>query len=143
MYGITSSKRYEPIVCKDGFEMSVQAGGGMYSHPRYDATSYTEVEIGFPNKEEPLLAAYAEDPERPTGTVYPYVPAKLVLEVIEKHGGMVSGELPPFEDKPEPEQTATVCIADGVWEMLGLKSPRKVVQEPTTEELFMHFVSDL
>jgi hypothetical protein len=28
-------------------------------------------------------------------TVYPFVPAQLVALVIAKHGGMVSGELPP------------------------------------------------
>lgn len=102
MYGLSSTRKfYEPIVCEDGFKMSVQAGEGLYSAPRCEATGYTKVEIGFPNKEEPLLAAYAEDPECPTKTVYPYVPVKLVLEVIEKHGGMVSGELPPFEATAE------------------------------------------
>jgi len=38
---------------------------------------------------------YAENGDRPTETVYAYVPASLVTLVIAKHGGMVSGELPP------------------------------------------------
>jgi hypothetical protein len=37
---------------------------------------------------------YAEDSDRPTETVYPYVPAPVVTLVIAKHGGMVEGELP-------------------------------------------------
>ena len=98
MYGLSTRRRYEPVVCKDGFKMSVQAGEGLYSEPRCEAESYTKVEIGFPNKAESLLAEYAEDKVGcPTDTVYPYVPAKLVLEVIKKHGGMVSGELPPVD----------------------------------------------
>jgi hypothetical protein len=44
---------------------------------------------------EPLLMPYAETPEDPTGTVYAYVPVELVTNVIVKHGGMVSGEVPP------------------------------------------------
>ena len=76
--------------------MSVQAGETQYCRPRETgADKYTEVEIGFPNRLEDLLMEYAEDGTRPTDTVYPYVPASLVTLVIAKHGGMVSGELPP------------------------------------------------
>jgi hypothetical protein len=31
----------------------------------------------------------------PTDTVYAYVPVDIVTLVIAKHGGMVSGEVPP------------------------------------------------
>ena len=31
---------------------------------------------------------YAEDRERPTDTVYGYVPVEIVERVIEKHGGI-------------------------------------------------------
>ena len=89
-------KRNEPVRCKDGFTMSVQAGETQYCHPREaGADRYTEVEIGFPNRPEDLLLEFAEDGDRPTETVYPYVPVSLVTLVIAKHGGMVSGELPP------------------------------------------------
>ena len=88
-------KRNEPVRCKDGFTMSVQAGETQYCHPRETgADKYTEVEIGFPNRPEDLLLEYAENGDRPTETVYAYVPASLVTLVIAKHGGMVSGELP-------------------------------------------------
>jgi len=89
-------KMNKNVVCKDGFTMSVQAGETQYCHPRETgADRYTEVEIGFPNRPEDLLLEFAEDGDRPTETVYPYVPASLVTLVIAKHGGMVSGELPP------------------------------------------------
>ena len=89
-------KMNKNVVCKDGFTMSVQAGETQYCHPRETgADKYTEVEIGFPNRPEDLLLEYAENGDRPTETVYAYVPASLVTLVIAKHGGMVSGELPP------------------------------------------------
>ena len=93
MFGMKMNKN---VVCKDGFTMSVQAGETQYCHPRETgADRYTEVEIGFPNMPEDLLLEYAENGDRPTETVYPYVPVSLVTLVIAKHGGMVSGELPP------------------------------------------------
>ena len=39
----------QPIICADGFTMSVQASEYHYSTPRRtDAESYTEVEVGYP-----------------------------------------------------------------------------------------------
>ena len=85
--GITSS--YTPyVVCKDGFEMSVQAGQSLYSEPRDVVDSYEEAEVGFPSAEESLLTSYAEDGENPCGTVYGYVPCSIIDEVIVKHGGI-------------------------------------------------------
>jgi hypothetical protein len=52
------------------------------------------VEVGFPNESEDLLLEYAEDPDSPTETVYPYVPTTVVSLVIAKHGGMIEGEVP-------------------------------------------------
>ena len=82
------------VVCADGFRMSVQANSTAYCDPRDNAGPYTEVEVGFPNREEPMLKQWAEDPTDPTGTVYAWVPRQVVLSVIAKHGGMVDGELP-------------------------------------------------
>jgi translation initiation factor 2B subunit (eIF-2B alpha/beta/delta family) len=56
--------------------------------------SYTEVEVGYPNRMEPLLQQYCEEPDKPCDTVYGYVPAALVSLVITKHGGLVEGEVP-------------------------------------------------
>ena len=83
------------IFCNDGFNISVQAGCGMYCTPRYtmlrsERLLYREVEAGYPSEPEPLIAEYAEDkePERLTNTVYPYVPVELIDEVLKKHGGI-------------------------------------------------------
>jgi len=37
---------------------------------------------------------WAEHPAQPTDTVYGYVPADVVTNVIVKHGGMIQGEVP-------------------------------------------------
>jgi len=89
----------EKIVCADGFIMSVQANEGAYCTPRCDAADqYTEVEIGFPSAREELIIdwmeVYGDDPD-PTDSVYPYVPVSVVTNVIAKHGGIISGEVPP------------------------------------------------
>ena len=89
-------KLNEKIVCADGFEMSVQAHSGGYCTPRIDnAERYTAVEVGFPSQIEELLLDFAEDAGNPTETVYAWVPSTTVSLVIAKHGGIVSGELPP------------------------------------------------
>jgi hypothetical protein len=88
-------KLNEEIVCKDGFIMSVQANHGAYCSPRIDdAPRYTQVEVGYPSHPEPLLLEWAENKDRPTNTVYGYVPADRISLVCVKHGGIISGELP-------------------------------------------------
>lgn len=87
--------RYERVHCQDGFSMSVQANATAYCNPRANiAETYTEVEVGYPNRMEPLLEQYCEDPSRPCDTVYGYVPAHVVSLIITKHGGLVSGTVP-------------------------------------------------
>tara|TARA_R100001463_G_scaffold50442_1_gene100664 strand:+ start:343 stop:858 length:516 start_codon:yes stop_codon:yes gene_type:complete len=89
--------RYERIVCNDGFNMSVQAHNGAYCDPRIDfAPIYKEVEVGYPSEEEELLMPYVEDSSRPTETVYGYVPSKVIFQVIQKHGGLKLGMVPPL-----------------------------------------------
>ncbi len=89
-------KLNQKIVCADGFTMSVQAHNGAYCSPRIsNAESYDEVEVGFPSSTESLLMDWCEDTGDPTGTVYGYVPTQVVINVIAKHGGMISGEVPP------------------------------------------------
>ena len=84
------------VVCKDGFSMSVQANENAYCEPRLNyQRKYNLVEVGFPSKEERLLMPWCEDKGKPTDTVYGYVPADVVTNVIVKHGGMVEGEVPP------------------------------------------------
>ena len=84
------------VVCADGFTMSVQANHGAYCEPRLSKhKKYNLVEVGYPSEEEPLIMPWAERPDRPTDTVYGYVPVEVVTTVIVKHGGMVEGEVPP------------------------------------------------
>ena len=90
------SKKNKRVVCADGFSMSVQANSGAYCEPREDnAVEYTEVEVGYPSKREDAIMKWVESPDRPTDTVYAYVPSTVVRGVINKHGGMVEGEVPP------------------------------------------------
>mgnify|MGYP006195515643 CR=1 FL=1 len=85
--GFTTS-RNPHVICKDGFEMSVQAGQSLYSSPRDVVNKYREAEVGFPSTEESLLTSYAEDEDNLCGTVYAFVPCSVIDEVIEKHGGI-------------------------------------------------------
>ena len=90
--GATRNKR---VICADGFEMSVQAHQSAYCSPRIDnAEKYTSVEIGFPSEKEPVLIDFADEPSRPTETVYGYVPVQIVTLVLAKHGGIVEGQVP-------------------------------------------------
>lgn len=77
------------IVCKDGFNVSVQAGDVNYSIPREDEGPWTAVELGYPSAMEESIIELAEDPEDPTATVYGYVPIEVVDYIIYKHGGIV------------------------------------------------------
>ena len=93
----TAPRRYPggplpPVVCRDGFSMSVQASAGTYCSPREDVGPWTAVEIGYPNRIEPLLFDYAETWGNWTETVYGWVPITLAAAVIEVHGGAVEGE---------------------------------------------------
>ena len=88
-------KLNEKVVCADGFSMSVQAHAAAYCIPRMTgAPVYLEVEVGYPHDREELLMEWAEDARKPTDTVYGFVPVRVVTNVIAKHGGMVSGEVP-------------------------------------------------
>lgn len=96
------------IVCADGFSMSVQANAFIYCSPRInDSRYYSRVEVGFPSEPEELLMPWMEVYDgyiHPTETVYPYTPAKVIMDVIVKHGGMVSGELPPLKIAQDEEE---------------------------------------
>ena len=86
------------IVCKDGFSISVQASESSYCTPRKDEGPYTHVECGYPSSEpKGKLLEFAEDPNEPTETLYPYVPLSIVKAELEFHGGIESGKLPEQE----------------------------------------------
>ena len=81
--------KYPRVVCADGFSVSVQGHSSAYCSPREDlAEKYSMVELGYPSQPDELIAEYSEDSDRPTDTVYGYVPVSVVSELIEKHGGI-------------------------------------------------------
>ncbi len=90
-------KNYKFVYFKSGFGVSIQANTTNYCTPRNDSGPYTEVELGFPTAPESLIVGYADDAERPTETVYGYVPIGVVQALTVKHGGIDEGELPPFD----------------------------------------------
>jgi hypothetical protein len=85
-YGVHIIDRLE---CNDGFAMSVQASA--YHHCTPEETgkyNYSAFEVGYPSEFEPLFMEWAEELNEPTNTVYNWVPAEVIDEVIEKHGGI-------------------------------------------------------
>ena len=92
-----SSARYKRVLCADGFSVSIQAHDGAYCDPRRSGfQAYTSVELGYPNRPCPFIIDYAEEVERPTETVYGYVPASVVRKMLLAHGGIIEGECPPL-----------------------------------------------
>ena len=114
----------EPVVCADGFKVSIQASEFNYCSPRENGHSviYTEVELGFPNREDNLIKEYVEDLSKDdedidyTDSVYPYVPSHIVALMIASHGGIIGGECPRLG-----RNTTVLCEipimkgADDVW----------------------------
>ena len=87
-YGLLPS-----ITCADGFSMSVQVGSFLYSTPKGITKRYSTVEIGFPSEHEILIESYAEGHGFENDldyikTIYPYVPVRIVDQVLKKHGGI-------------------------------------------------------
>ena len=80
------SKRF---ICKDGFEISIQASHCHYCSPRLDSDIHYEFELGFPSSKDELIMEYAADKNDPKKTVYGWVPIDVVEKLIEKHGGLV------------------------------------------------------
>ena len=84
-------KHYDPVVCADGFKMSIQAGRLLRSIPRKTSSSYTHVEIEC-EVGDPLLDEFGCS----GSDIYDEVPGRVVLDIISLHGGLVRGEIPPL-----------------------------------------------
>ena len=86
-----------PVECRDGFKISVQASSSHYCSPRNNEGPYVQVEVGYPSAVEETLLDYMDGgTDHPTESVYGWVPVEVVAAIIERHGGIVSGDLPPF-----------------------------------------------
>jgi len=71
------------IICKDGFELSVQGSKYHYCYPRETQKYYKELEIMCDiSMDKPLLEPYYD------GSVCPYVPVAVIEKVILHHGGI-------------------------------------------------------
>ncbi len=93
---LTTSRYFivPPVTCKDGFTMSVQHSSLHYCIPRIDfaereGLEFNAYEVGYPSEKEDILIPFAEDPDNPTETVYPFVPQQIVEQVAEMHGGLL------------------------------------------------------
>lgn len=85
----------------DGTSLSIQYHSGAYITGRPNQTKQpsviktddiVDVEIGYPSRVIKEIIGYAEDPESPLDTVYPYVPVWLVDRIISQRGGIVRFE---------------------------------------------------
>ena len=79
------------IICKDGFNVSVQASKTHYCSPRDNNGPYDAVELGFPSRTMgKAFNEYKDDSRsRQTDTVFAYVPVYLIEELLAKHGGII------------------------------------------------------
>jgi len=88
----TSFKNTKPLLFADGNSLSVQASGLHYCTPRTDMPSYedyTTFEIGFPTRHYDILESYKDGPGDQTETVFGWVPAHVIEDVIAESGGIV------------------------------------------------------
>lgn len=104
--------RLQRVTFVNGESISIQANDGAYCSPRRDKrrcyTEFFEFELGFPSFESNLIREYAEDDEDLTGTVYGYVPYKIIQQLIDQNGGSLDWLLCVadnyFKDKTNPSQ---------------------------------------
>ena len=92
------------VTLTSGVRMSIQASVAHYCTPRSNTGPYTTVEVGFPTAVFPSLLEYADEPDRPTETVYGYVPVEIVKQIIKQEGGILKGEVPPFKKSDENDK---------------------------------------
>jgi len=81
-------RQMKRIRCADGLTFSAQASEYTYCSPRENIGPWVAVEIGFPSERVEEFMAYAESPEKPTETVYGWVPVEVVEAVVNAHGGL-------------------------------------------------------
>lgn len=80
------------LTLKDGTKLSIQASHAHCCTPRKtirDYKAYTHFEIGFPSVKIQSLMEFAEDQEKPTDTVYGYVPKSIIDKIVRVRGGVV------------------------------------------------------
>lgn len=84
------NRQVKPVVCADGFSVSVQASDGHYCRPRNDQGPWTHVELGYPSDEMGDQFNEYQDGQygqSHTDCVFGSVPVELVRDLIAAHGG--------------------------------------------------------
>lgn len=81
------------IVMGDGVSMSVQASSFHYCEPRRSGLdSYESYEVGYPSEVIEQLRGYEETPvendEELLESIYPFVPAEILSQIVMEHGGI-------------------------------------------------------
>mgnify|MGYP003111704834 CR=1 FL=1 len=83
------------LLLADGTKVSVQANEWVYCTPREDdAKAYRSVEAWFTGKGGGHL----------THEPLSYLPARELMKMIEEHGGIVEGDLPPLDLTGDEEE---------------------------------------
>jgi hypothetical protein len=81
--------RLPMVRCANGFTMSVQYGSGLYCS-QYMTDFPVEpktCEVGFPSRCVKALEPYREGADKPTKSVYGWVPLAVIVEIIDANGG--------------------------------------------------------
>ncbi len=91
-YAYIALTRQRTIVCNDGAVISVQAGENNASIPRNNTGPYEAVEVVTDVEVPDSWQQYSD------GYVYLGVPVALVQDIFARHGGIHTGQLPPFKE---------------------------------------------
>jgi hypothetical protein len=81
--------RLPKVRCANGFTMSVQYGSGLYCSQYMTAFPVVPetCEIGFPSRCVKDLEPYREGSDKPTQSVYGWVPLSVIVKIIDANGG--------------------------------------------------------
>jgi len=103
------------VTCVDGFDMSVQARWSCYCEPQNNFGPWDTFEVGYPNEAEELLMPYdASGKDDPTDNIYSYVPKSVIVDVINKHGGLLAEGQSITPKYTSLDAAATGVVKDGV-----------------------------
>jgi hypothetical protein len=78
------------LLLANGVSLSIQASYNHYCTPRMliPYAQYSEFEVGYPSEVIEALMPYCKDSNRPTETVYSYVPLEVLHTYIASVGGV-------------------------------------------------------
>jgi hypothetical protein len=75
------------IECRDGFSVSVQAHPGAYCRPRDGMYPWDAFECGYPSAPVPEWSVRKEGGGDDKKSVFGYIDARDIMNVIRSHGG--------------------------------------------------------